>query len=241
MCYSTVIGQLGLKLEKRILLQIKINNMKALLVIDVQNDFVPPNGSLAVEHGEEVIQPIIKLMNDENNVYKWDKIVLTRDWHPTNHISFAKSHELPNFSPFVYDSPIPGDDSKQDGILWPIHCVQDTEGGQLVDDLVREVDKHHYTIVNKGCLTDREYYSAFNDIWNYHKTELNDLLKEQGIDEVYVVGLALDFCVKNTAISAAKLGYKTTILKAYTRAINTDAESMQRLNDELVANKVAFS
>ncbi|CAL9728883.1 nicotinamidase [Monosporozyma unispora] len=215
--------------------------MKALLVIDAQNDFVPPDGSLAVGHGDEVIQPIIKLMNDETHQYNWDKIILTRDWHTPNHTSFAKSHGLPDFSPFVYDSPIPGDDSKQDATLWPVHCVQNTKGSQLVDDLIKEVNKHHYTVVNKGYLTDREYYSAFNDIWNYHKTELNELLQEKGIDEVYVVGLALDFCVKNTAISAAKLGYKTTILKGYTRAINTDAESMQKLNDELAANKVTLA
>lgn len=214
--------------------------MKALLVIDVQNDFVPPDGSLAVGHGDEVVKPIIDLMEDKDGKYHWDKIVLTRDWHPANHTSFAKTHGLSDFSPFVYDSPVKGDDSKQDATLWPVHCVQNTKGSELVDALKEEVAKHNYTVVNKGYLADREYYSAFNDIWNDHVTELHKLLQDAGITEVFVVGLALDFCVKNTAISAAHLGYKTTILQQFTRAIAADDKSMASLKQELQREKVSL-
>ncbi|QLG71507.1 hypothetical protein HG535_0B05490 [Zygotorulaspora mrakii] len=204
---------------------------KALLVIDIQNDFLPPNGSLAVASGDEIVEPVIKLMNDPKQ--EWHRIVLTRDWHPPDHISFAKSHGKPEFSKIEYHSPIPGDSSVQEGVLWPVHCVQGTPGSQLAAPLIEEQKKLGCRVVDKGYLHDREYYSAFNDIWDYHRTELNNYLKSHHITDVYVVGLALDYCVKNTAISASKLGYKTYIIKDYTRAINTDSESERKLEAEL--------
>ncbi|CCC66745.1 hypothetical protein NCAS_0A01870 [Naumovozyma castellii] len=210
--------------------------MKALLIIDVQNDFLPPNGSLAVPKGDEIVNPILSLIHDSQQ--DWHRVVMTRDWHPKNHISFAKRHGQEPYSSITYKSPRPGDSSTQEGTLWPVHCVQNTRGSQLADPLLKETYKNHYKIVDKGFLSDREYYSAFNDIWDFHKTELNDYLKKHHITQVYVVGLALDFCVKNTAISAAKLGYETIILKDYTRAINSDEESMEKLKKELEEHNI---
>lgn len=210
--------------------------VKALLVIDIQNDFLPPNGSLAVAHGDEIIEPVIKLMEDPKQ--EWHRVVLTRDWHPQDHISFAKTHGKPDFSKVTYQSPIPGDNSTQEGVLWPKHCVQGTHGSQLADALIEEQKKLDCRVVDKGYLHDREYYSAFNDIWEFHKTELNNYLKSHHITDVYVVGLAFDYCVKNTAISAAKLGYNTFILKDYTKAINTDQASMASLEEELKKHNV---
>lgn len=208
---------------------------KALLIIDVQNDFLPPNGSLAVNRGGEIIKPIIKLMDDED----WDSIVMTRDWHNADHTSFAVNHGLPEFAEFTYDSPVPNSNEKQDAMLWPVHCVQGTMGSHVADELQEILLKHpEIAVVNKGYLKDREYYSAFNDIWNDHKTELHDLLQNDKIEEVVVVGLALDYCVKSTAMSAAKLGYKTTILKDYCRAIDNKPEAMQKLYEELKRNNV---
>lgn len=210
-------------------------SVKALIVVDIQNDFLP-GGSLAVPHGDEIVKPVVELMEDPKQ--NWHRVILTRDWHPYDHISFAKTHKKPDFSPVTYKSVIPGDNSTQEGTLWPVHCVQETHGSQLADPIAEEQKNLDIKIINKGYLSDREYYSAFSDIWNYHRTELNSYLDSHHITDVYVVGLALDFCVKYTAISAANRGYKTYILKDYTRAINSDPESMQRLEKELSEHNV---
>lgn len=234
-------------------------------MIDVQNDFASKDGKLYVNKGEEIIDPIVELIEDKTGKYKWDLIVLTRDWHPIDHISFAKNHNLPEFSTYRYCDPRDKNVTKE-STLWPVHCVQDTWGSRLVDPLnkmaTRAIEKKEKSgtdddddddgdaaaaaapavvvVVDKGYLQDREYYSAFNDIWNDHKTELDGLLGEHAIDEVFVVGLALDYCVKNSAISSRRLGYKTTILADYTRAIAADPGSMEKLHRELADSNVAI-
>lgn len=210
-------------------------SVKALIVVDIQNDFLP-GGSLGVPHGDEIIQPVIKLIEDPEQ--NWHRVIMTKDWHPYDHISFAKTHKKPDFSTITYKSVIPDDNSTQEGTLWPVHCVQETHGSQLADPIAKEQEKLGCKIINKGYLSDREYYSAFSDIWNYHRTELNSYLDSHHVTDVYVVGLALDYCVKHTAISAAKRGYNAYILKDYTRAINSDAASMQKLEKELAENNV---
>ncbi|CEP64143.1 nicotinamidase LALA0_S10e03422g [Lachancea lanzarotensis] len=210
---------------------------KALIIVDVQHDFLPPKGSLAVSTGDEVVSPIVELMQDE----RWCVVVATQDWHPENHVSFARNHDLPDFSPFDYTAP--SNSSKtQRATLWPVHCVQDSWGAQLAPELAQALDglqcDHH--VVQKGTLSDREYYSAFNDIWNDHHTGLDALLQKHGVNDVFVVGLALDYCVKSTAISAAQLGYRTTILKDFTRAIASDDRSMCNLKQELVQNDISL-
>ncbi|CAR29463.1 hypothetical protein ZYGR_0AD01450 [Zygosaccharomyces rouxii] len=212
--------------------------MRALIVVDVQNDFLP-GGSLAVPHGDEIVKPVIDLIEDPTE--KWDQVVMTRDWHPHNHISFAKSHNLADFSPITYVSPVEGDDRKIEGTLFPVHCVEGTRGSQLAPEMLEEQKKIGCLIVSKGYLQDREYFSAFNDIWDHHKTELNNYLHCHGIDEVYVVGLAFEYCVKSTAISASKLGYKTTILQKYSKGFLSDEKSMQELKQELAENNVQLA
>lgn len=211
--------------------------MKTLIVVDMQNDFVSPLGSLTVPKGEELIEPISKLMQDPDR--DWHRIVVTRDWHPARHVSFAKNHkDKEPFSTYTYRSPRPGDDSTQEGILWPVHCVKNTWGSQLVDHIMDQVLTKHMKIVDKGFLTDREYYSAFNDIWNFHKTDMNKYLEKHHTDEVYIVGVSLEYCVKATAISAAELGYKTTVLLDYTRPISEDPEVVNKAIEELKAHNV---
>lgn len=211
--------------------------MKALLVIDLQNDFV--SGSLAVPHGEEIIEPIIKLMEDPGQ--EWDAIVVTRDWHPLTHISFAKNHGLPDFSSYRYEY----GGHVQDGTLWPVHCVQDTWGSELVGPLKAVVEAGEgtgkYRVVDKGYLEDREYYSAFSDIWGAHGTGLDAWLRARGVAEVCVAGLALDYCVKHTALSAARLGFRTTVLEPWTRPIHGDAAAMEALHSELAQHGVAVA
>ncbi|CDO96374.1 unnamed protein product [Kluyveromyces dobzhanskii CBS 2104] len=209
---------------------------RALLIIDIQNDFLPPKGSLAVQNGDTIIEPVIKLLQDHD----WDCVAMTKDWHRPDHISFAKNHELPDFTAFTYDSPVTGSTEKQAATLWPVHCVQNTWGSEVAERLLAQFSKLEvpHTIVNKGYLSDREYYSGFNDIWNDHHTELDAFFKKNNVTEIYVVGLAFDFCVKNTAISAADLGYHVTIFKNYTKAIVNDHKSTDSLIQELTQKKV---
>lgn len=211
--------------------------MRALIVIDVQNDFVSPKGSLYVKESEEIVNPILDLVRAEVE-QDFHRIVLVRDWHTKLHTSFAKSHDLPDYSQYEYKSPKPGDKSTQIGTLWPVHCVQNTWGSQLANPLLKETYQRHLKIVDKGFLTNREYYSAFNDIWNFHKTELHDYLQKHHITEVLIVGVALDYCVKETAISAAKLGYKTAIVRSLTKPINSDTEHLANLEKELAEHNI---
>ncbi|AET37638.1 nicotinamidase Ecym_1410 [Eremothecium cymbalariae DBVPG len=203
---------------------------RALLIIDVQNDFANADGSLSVADGMSVVDPIIKLMQQDH----WTCVAMTRDWHPAGHVSFARSHGVEEFSSVTYESPAKEGETQQ-GTLWPVHCVQKSWGAQVVEPLeqaFKDLAVPH-RLVDKGALADREYYSGFNDIWDIHHTELDDFLRLHEISDVIVVGLALDYCVKSTAISASKLGYKTAILRSHTRAIYADDASVQKLSQEL--------
>ncbi|CCE63538.1 hypothetical protein TPHA_0F00510 [Tetrapisispora phaffii CBS 4417] len=215
------------------------NDRKALLVIDVQNDFLPPNGSLAVNGGNEIIQPILSLIEKED----WDMVIMTQDWHSMDHTSFAQNHEnVADFESVKYNSPVVGDTREQDVVVWPVHCVQNTKGSEFHTDLKSVLlDRPDIVVLKKGYLKDREYYSAFNDIWNDHKTELNDLLQDNNIKEVYIVGIALDYCVKDTAISASQLGYKTTVLKDYCRAIDTSQTAMANLTENFKIHNITLT
>lgn len=177
--------------------------MHALLVIDVQNDFCP-SGELAVAGGDEIVTGINALMAD------FDAVVLTQDWHPAGHSSFASSH----------DGKAPYDMMKMpygDQVLWPDHCVQGTDGGAFHPML--ETDRADL-IIRKGYNPAIDSYSAFFE--NDHKTPtgLEGYLRTRGITEVTVVGLALDFCVNFSAVDAAKLGFKVAVRRDLCRAID---------------------
>ncbi|KAH3681108.1 hypothetical protein WICPIJ_007940 [Wickerhamomyces pijperi] len=208
----------------------------ALLVIDIQNDFLP-GGSLAAPDGDTIIPNVISLIN--TNHYNWDTIVFTQDWHPKDHTSFASNHaDVKPFQKIPFKSPKKGEEDKPERLetVWPNHCVQHTHGADFPDTLTEcyrgiSVPK---TIIQKGKLQDRDYYSAFNDIWHDDSTELDAFLRENDIKNVYVVGIAYDFCVKYTCESAAKLGYNTYVIKPLTRAIDLDGI---KENDEYLRNK----
>lgn len=201
-----------------------MSEKSALLVIDIQNDFLP-GGSLAAPSGDTVIPDVISLLNTQN--YKWDTVVFTQDWHPKDHTSFASNHaDVEPFQKIAFQSPKKGDEGKGERMetVWPNHCVQHTHGADIPEVLTEcykgiTVPK---TIIQKGKLQDRDYYSAFNDIWDDDYTELHDFLQENSIKKVFVVGIAYDFCVKYTCESASKLGYETYVIKPLTRAINLD-------------------
>ena len=184
----------------------------ALLVIDVQNDFCPA-GALAVVGGNEIIPHI----NEE--MAKYECVVLTQDWHPKGHSSFATSHEGKNPLELIK---MPYGDQ----VLWPDHCVQGSKGAEFHPDLNIEQAN---AIIRKGSNPFIDSYSAFFENDRKTPTGLDGYFKSLEIENINLVGLATDFCVNYSAQDAAKLGYKVSVLEKMCRAID--------LNGSLAAAK----
>jgi nicotinamidase/pyrazinamidase len=175
-----------------------------LIVADIQNAFMP-GGSLAVPRGDQVV-PVINALAE-----RFANVVLTQDWHPPGHRSFASSH--PGKNPFDVVALDYGDQ-----ILWPDHCVQGSEGAGLHADLAVP---HAELVLRKGYHRDVDSYSAFVEADGKTRTGLAGYLRERGIEHVYVCGLATDFCVAWTALDARKLGFAATVVEDACRAIDT--------------------
>ena len=176
---------------------------EALIVIDVQNDFCP-GGALAVTSGDDIIARINVLLP------KFQTRILTQDWHPANHSSFASNH--PDAAAFsMIDMPYGPQ------VLWPAHCVQGTFGAAFHTTLATDPAD---LIIRKGFRPEIDSYSALFE--NDHKTPtgLEGYLHTRGITRITLCGLALDFCVAYSAIDAARLGFKVTVLESACRAIN---------------------
>ena len=182
--------------------------MKALILVDIQNDFVA-NGALAVPKGEEIIE----IANQLQNSHFFDLIVATQDWHPANHGSFAANHANQNIGNLIDFNGLPQ-------ILWPVHCVQHTKGAALVANLeTQNIDKIFY----KGTDETIDSYSGFFDNGHRKQTGLGDFLKRNEVSEVYIIGLATDYCVKFTALDAKSLGFETYLIADACRAVNLQA------------------
>ncbi|HHE55357.1 MAG TPA: bifunctional nicotinamidase/pyrazinamidase [Caldithrix abyssi] len=176
---------------------------RALILVDIQNDFVP-GGALPVPEGDQIIPVVNQLLP------AFDLVVATQDWHPQNHGSFASNHPGKK----IYDV-IELNGLEQ--ILWPDHCVQGTAGADFVPGLnMNPVE----AIFRKGTDPGIDSYSGFFDNGRKKSTGLADYLKGRGIDEVYVVGLAGEFCVNYTILDAAELGFKTYLIKDATRPLD---------------------
>ncbi|MEM9786041.1 MAG: bifunctional nicotinamidase/pyrazinamidase [Pseudomonadota bacterium] len=176
----------------------------ALLVIDVQNDFCP-DGALAVAGGDEIVPGINAAMAD------FDAVILTQDWHPAGHSSFASTH---NAEPMSMTEMPYGPQ-----VLWPDHCIQGTSGAALHADL--QTDRADL-IIRKGYNPAIDSYSAFFENDKTTPTGLEGYLRTRGIDTLTLVGLATDFCVNYSAVDAAKLGFDVTVKTALCRAIDFD-------------------
>lgn len=183
-----------------------------LLVIDVQNDFLP-GGALAVAKGDEVIAVINRLAREYENV------LLTQDWHPRGHISFASSHR--DRKPF--DTTELGYGTQ---VLWPDHCVQATEGAAFAAALSIP---HAQGVIRKGYHADTDSYSAFVEADRKTPTGLAGLLRERGIRRVACCGLATDFCVAWSALDAVAAGFSATVCLDACRAIDTGGSLQQAL------------
>ena len=195
-----------------------INSSTALILVDIQHDFLP-GGALAVPQGDEIL-PIIASLQPQ-----FDHIVATQDWHPAKHGSFAANHPGTQ----------PGQQIDLDGlsqILWPVHCVEGTEGADFPDTLDRSRWK---AVFKKGQNPKGDSYSGFFDNARRGDTGLRTHLLLQGVRRVCIVGLALDYCVKYTAIDARSLGFETIVLTDATRAVNLQPEDGKRAVAEMKA------
>ena len=177
----------------------------ALIVIDVQNDFCP-GGALEVPQGDAILRGINALMPE------FDAVVLTQDWHPAAHSSFASSHE--GRDPYEVITMPYGPQ-----VLWPDHCIQGSIGAQFHPDL--QTDRADL-IIRKGYNPDIDSYSAFFENDHRTPTGLEGYLRTRGIERLTMVGLALDFCVNFSAVDAAKLGFDVTVREELCRAIDLD-------------------
>jgi nicotinamidase/pyrazinamidase len=178
---------------------------EALIVIDVQNDFCP-GGRLAVERGHEIVGPINDLMG------RFHLRVLTQDWHPEGHSSFASSH--PGMAPFAVTQMPYGPQ-----VLWPDHCTMGSDGAAFHPDLDTDAAE---LIIRKGTNPAIDSYSAFFENDRTTPTGLEGYLRTRGVDTVSLVGLATDFCVNYSALDAARLGFRVRVIEALCRAIDLD-------------------
>ena len=187
---------------------------EALIIIDIQNDFCP-GGALAVENGDEVVRAINTLSKP------FRTRLLTQDWHPADHRSFASNH--PGGETFSsVDMPYGPQ------ILWPDHCVQGTPGAEFHKDL----ETHGADlIVRKGFRAAIDSYSAFFENDHATPTGLAGYLRDRDIDRLYMAGLATDFCVRFSAVDAARLGFDVTVIQDACRAIDLDGSLAAAMKD----------
>ncbi|MDK3016809.1 bifunctional nicotinamidase/pyrazinamidase [Pseudodonghicola flavimaris] len=190
----------------------------ALIVIDVQNDFCP-GGALAVAEGDQIVAPINALMAE------FDAVILTQDWHPGDHSSFASVH--PGKVPMeLVDMPYGPQ------VLWPDHCVMGSEGAEFHPALdTTRAD----LILRKGFRAAIDSYSAFFENDHTTPTGLEGYLRSRGINELTLVGLATDFCVNYSAVDAAKLGFRVTVATGLCRGIDVEGSLQAALNGMRVA------
>jgi nicotinamidase/pyrazinamidase len=190
--------------------------MNALIIVDLQNDFLP-GGALPVPHGDEVIPLANELQRH------FDLVVATQDWHPPDHGSFAANH--PGKKP---GDRIILDDIEQ--ILWPAHCVQNTYGAEFAAAFDTSRIAH---VFHKGVERNIDSYSTFFDNAHRRHTGLAHYLEKRGIKDIYLMGLALDYCVKYSALDARQLGLNTHVILDGCRGIELEAGDIARALDEM--------
>jgi|ERR1043165_1597108 nicotinamidase/pyrazinamidase len=190
--------------------------MKALILVDIQNDFLP-GGALPVPEGDAIIpvankvQPVFPL------------VVATQDWHPANHGSFAASHPGRKVFDQIHLNGLPQ-------TLWPVHCVQNTRGAELAETLNRQrITK----VFPKGTDAGIDSYSGLFDNDHRKSTGLGEWLKEKRITEVFVCGLATDYCVKFTALDAAQMGFRTHFIEDASRGVNLRPGDVRNAVEEM--------
>ncbi|MBK5192565.1 MAG: bifunctional nicotinamidase/pyrazinamidase [Flavobacteriaceae bacterium] len=189
--------------------------MKTLVIIDMQNDFIP-GGSLAVPEGDQIVTLINKLQEE------FDLVIATQDWHPRDHSSFAANH--PGKKEFEKIE-LHG----QEQVLWPVHCVQNSDGARFHPELnTARIE----TIFRKGTSKEIDSYSGFYDNAHIKSTGLAGYLKEKGAGELYFCGLAAEYCVYFSVMDALKAGFSATLIEDATRPL--DVENFQRAKENIL-------
>lgn len=192
--------------------------MKVLLLIDLQNDFLP-GGPLAVPHGDEAVTAANALLP------QYELVVATQDWHPPDHVSFASQHPGAAVGDVVLAYGCPQ-------TLWPDHCVQGTPGADFAAQLDTARIGH---VVRKGIRREVDSYSGFFDNARRHATGLDDFLRRAGAASLHLAGLATDYCVRFTALDAVSLGYRTSVLCHAVRGVELHPGDCQRALDAMAA------
>lgn len=192
--------------------------MKALLVVDIQNDFLS-GGALEVQEGDKIIPVVNRIIS------RFNLIVATKDWHPSDHKSFASNHKEKQAGERIRLKGL-------DQILWPDHCVQNSLGAAFSEDLETGCFSK---IVEKGTDPEIDSYSGFYDNGHLKDTGLADYLNRRNVKEVYIVGLTTDYCVKFTALDAVREGFDTFVIKDCTRAVNLQPGDFEKAIREMKA------
>lgn len=198
--------------------------MKALLIVDVQNDFCP-HGALGVEGGDKIIPVINKLSA------QFEVIIQTQDWHPAGHSSFASQYH--DKAPYETIKKTYG---KQ--VLWPDHCIQNNKGAEFHADLIVP---NTQLIIRKGFRPQIDSYSAFYENDQTTVTGLSGYLKDRGVETLYICGLALDFCVKWSALDGVKEGFKVFLIEDATKGIDLNNSVEQALQEMKEAGVTSLS
>jgi nicotinamidase/pyrazinamidase len=198
--------------------------MKALILVDIQNDFLP-GGALAVPGGDAIVPAVNQLLPD------YPLVVATQDWHPPDHGSFAANHagRLPFEQIDLHGLP---------QTLWPVHCVQNTGGACFAPGLDT---RHIHRIFFKGTDPRVDSYSGLFDNGHRNSTGLADYLRERGVTEVSVCGLATDYCVKFTALDALREGFHVTLLESACRGVNLRPGDVDAAVEEMRSAGVGIS
>jgi nicotinamidase/pyrazinamidase len=197
--------------------------MKALILVDIQNDFLP-GGALAVPDGDAIIPIVNKLQS------VFPIVVATQDWHPANHGSFAANHSGKKVFEHIDLNGLPQ-------TLWPIHCVQNTNGAELATALNRErITK----VFQKGTDAAIDSYSGLFDNGHRKSTGLGEWLKSRGVTDVFICGLATDYCVKFTALDAVQFCFRSHVIEDACRGVNLRPDDVQNAIAELKSAGVAM-
>lgn len=191
-------------------------NKKALILIDLQNDFCP-GGKLAIPSGDEII-PLANQLQLE-----FDLVIATQDWHPHDHLSFASRHEGKNIGEIVMVNGL-------EQILWPDHCIQHTKGAEFHPDLDTSKIKK---IFHKGIVKGVDSYSALQDNAHLRSTGLGEYLKQHDVKDVYMMGLATDYCVKYSALDAIHAGFNVHVIVDGCRGVELNEGDIEKALDEM--------
>ena len=189
---------------------------KALILVDIQNDFCP-GGALAVNNGDKIVNVVNSIID------KFDNVIATQDWHPLDHVSFASNNQDKKVGDLI-------DLNGISQVMWPNHCVQNSYGSEFVKELKTEkITK----VFKKGTDLNVDSYSGFYDNDHKKSTGLGDYLKNEKINEVYITGLATDYCVKYTVLDALNLGIKTNLVIDAVRGVNLSPDDSENAIKEM--------